>query len=58
VLRREAVADGDGDDAGGGGQRVDVAVEQGVEGRADDEVAAVVEDEDRELRRGRNLDAR
>ncbi|KAK8459925.1 hypothetical protein SEVIR_2G239350v4 [Setaria viridis] len=53
VLRREAVADGDGDDAGGGGERIDVAVEQRVVGRADDKVAAVEEDEDRELRRRR-----
>jgi hypothetical protein len=49
VLRGEAVLDGDDEDVGEGHEAVEVVVEDGVEGGADAEAAAVVVDEDGEL---------
>ncbi|XBH95417.1 hypothetical protein VPH35_085981 [Triticum aestivum] len=49
VLGREAVLDGDDEDAGERGEVVEVGVEGGVEGGAEAEAAAVVVDEDGEL---------
>ncbi|XBH92575.1 hypothetical protein VPH35_083670 [Triticum aestivum] len=52
VLRGEAVVDGHREDAGRGGERVEVVVVRGVAGRPDEEGAAVEVDDDRELRGG------